>query len=169
MQMPTLNFLLGRRSGADVVGLDIQPGLVAAVQARVNGSILAERAGAVPLPAETVRDGEVVLMDCGCTVQGYQSDISRTFVFGRANDEQRRVWDQVHQGQQIAIRAAQIGYDRVFRVTVVSFLDRFNFCLAGVKRSCIHFVTSDGRIIPFDTYNMFHRPGLPARGARGDS
>jgi type IV pilus assembly protein PilM len=59
MQMPTLNFLLGRRSGADVVGLDIQPGLVAAVQARVNGSILAERAGAVPLPAETVRDGEV--------------------------------------------------------------------------------------------------------------
>jgi tetraether lipid synthase len=56
-----------------------------------------------------------------------------------------------------------IGYDRVFRVTVVSFLDRFNFCLAGVKRSCIHFVTDDGRIIPFDTYNMFHRPGLPTR------
>ncbi|HUN49112.1 MAG TPA: radical SAM protein [Stellaceae bacterium] len=54
---------------------------------------------------------------------------------------------------------AALGYDRVFRVTVVSFLDRFNFCLAGVKRSCIHFVTPD-RIIPFDTYNMFHRPGL---------
>ena len=50
------------------------------------------------------------------------------------------------------------GYDKVFRVTVVSFLDRFNFCLAGVKRSCIHFVTPDGRIIPFDTYNMLHRP-----------
>jgi hypothetical protein len=59
-----------------------------------------------------------------------------------------------------------IGYDRVFRVTVVSFLDRFNFCLAGVKRSCIHFVTDDGRIIPFDTYNLFHRPGLPARDGR---
>jgi uncharacterized radical SAM superfamily Fe-S cluster-containing enzyme len=58
---------------------------------------------------------------------------------------------------------ARIGYDRVFRVTVVSFLDRFNFCLAGVKRSCIHFITDDGRVIPFDTYNMFHRPGLPVR------
>ncbi len=55
---------------------------------------------------------------------------------------------------------SEIGYDRVFRVTVVSFLDRFNFCLAGVKRSCIHFVTGDGRVIPFDTYNLFHRPGL---------
>jgi uncharacterized radical SAM superfamily Fe-S cluster-containing enzyme len=54
----------------------------------------------------------------------------------------------------------QIGYDRVFRVTVIQFLDRFNFCLAGVKRSCIHFVTTDGRIIPFDTYNMLHRPGI---------
>jgi len=62
-----------------------------------------------------------------------------------------------------------IGYDRVFRVTVVSFLDRFNFCLAGVKRSCIHFVTGDGRVIPFDTYNMFHRPGLPARAASADA
>ncbi len=50
----------GRRSGgADVVGLDIQPGFVAAVQARVNGSILAERAGLRPLGADTVRDGEV--------------------------------------------------------------------------------------------------------------
>ena len=55
---------------------------------------------------------------------------------------------------------AEIGYDRVFRVTVVSFLDRFNFCLAGVKRSCIHFVVPSGKIIPFDTYNMCHRPAL---------
>jgi 7,8-dihydro-6-hydroxymethylpterin dimethyltransferase len=61
---------------------------------------------------------------------------------------------------------ASLGYDRVFRVTIVSFLDRFNFCLAGVKRSCIHFVQPDGRIIPFDTYNLFHRrafePAVPA-------
>ena len=58
---------------------------------------------------QRVRDGEVVLMDCGCSIEGYQSDISRTFVFGEANAEQRRVWDQVHQGQQIANQAARIG------------------------------------------------------------
>jgi type IV pilus assembly protein PilM len=51
---------LGRRSGADVVGLDIQPGFVAAVRARVNGSIVAERAATVPLASDTMRDGEVV-------------------------------------------------------------------------------------------------------------
>jgi type IV pilus assembly protein PilM len=54
-----LGLSLGRRSGADVVGLDIQPGFVAAVRARVNGSIVAEQAASMPLPADTMRDGEV--------------------------------------------------------------------------------------------------------------
>ena len=58
---------------------------------------------------QRVGDGQIVLMDCGCTVEGYQSDISRTFVYGSASAEQRRVWDQVAAGQQIALKAARIG------------------------------------------------------------
>ena len=60
---------------------------------------------------------------------------------------------------------AGLSYDRVFRVAVVSFLDRFNFCLGEVKRSCIHVATAEGALIPLDTYNLFHRPGLPDRRA----
>ncbi len=52
-----------------------------------------------------------------------------------------------------------LGYDKVFRVVIVQFLDRFNFCIGAVKRSCIHFVTPQGKIIPFDTYNLFYREG----------
>ncbi len=55
---------------------------------------------------------------------------------------------------------AELGYDKVFRVVIVQFLDRYNFCVATVKRSCIHFVTPQGKIIPFDTYNLFYRDGL---------
>ena len=58
---------------------------------------------------QAVRDGEVVLMDCGCNVHGYQSDISRTFVFGEASAEQRKVWKQMREGQRIAIEAARVG------------------------------------------------------------
>jgi Xaa-Pro dipeptidase len=58
---------------------------------------------------QQVRDGEVVLMDCGCTFQGYQSDVSRTFVFGEPTRRQREVWNQVHEGQQIAFAAARVG------------------------------------------------------------
>jgi type IV pilus assembly protein PilM len=57
---PSLSLSFGRRSGSDVVGLDIQPGLVAAVQARTNGSVLAERGVALPLAPDSVREGDVV-------------------------------------------------------------------------------------------------------------
>jgi uncharacterized radical SAM superfamily Fe-S cluster-containing enzyme len=56
-----------------------------------------------------------------------------------------------------------LGYDKVFRIAIVSFLDRYNFCIAAVKRSCIHFVTPAAKIIPFDTYNLFYRNGLDVK------
>lgn len=52
-----------------------------------------------------------------------------------------------------------LGYENIFRISIVSFLDRYNFCLGNVKRSCIHFVTKDHQIIPFDTYNIMYRDG----------
>lgn len=58
---------------------------------------------------QLVRDGEIVLMDCGCSYQGYQSDISRTFVFGEPSKKQRQVWETVRQGQQLAFETAQLG------------------------------------------------------------
>lgn len=60
---------------------------------------------------QILKRGDVVLLDCGCTVEGYQSDISRTFVFGEASKRQRQVWDQMHRGQQIAFDAAQVGVE----------------------------------------------------------
>lgn len=50
-----------------------------------------------------------------------------------------------------------MGYENIFRIAIVEFMDRHNFCLSRVKRSCIHFVTPAGQIIPFETYNMFYR------------
>jgi len=58
---------------------------------------------------QVLRQGEVVLMDCGCAVEGYQSDISRSFVFGQASPHQRQVWNTVHAGQQLAFKSAKIG------------------------------------------------------------
>ncbi len=58
---------------------------------------------------QRVGEGSVILMDCGCTVHGYQSDISRTWVFGEATLRQRKVWSTVKRGQQIALETAQPG------------------------------------------------------------
>ncbi len=58
---------------------------------------------------QAVKQGEVVLMDCGATVHGYQSDISRSFVYGKAGARQRQVWDQMRKGQDVAFAAAKLG------------------------------------------------------------
>lgn len=77
-----------------------------------GGLILLGEASAYPHGShkpQAVGEGEIVLLDCGCSVHGYQSDISRTFVFGEPTKEQRKIWDQVHRGQEIALAAARIG------------------------------------------------------------
>ncbi len=57
-----------------------------------------------------VARGTNVLFDCGCDAHGYQSDISRTFVFGAdPTAEQRKVWEQRRRGQDIAMAAARVG------------------------------------------------------------
>ncbi len=58
---------------------------------------------------QEVREGEVVLMDCGCSVHDYESDISRTFVFGEPNRKQRKVWNTVKAGQELALETMEIG------------------------------------------------------------
>jgi Xaa-Pro dipeptidase len=91
--------------------------LMDAVTVALGGSpefalVLLNEASAYPhgsLQVQTVREGSTILMDCGCTVHGYQSDISRTWVFGPATARQRKVWNTVKRGQEIALETAKIG------------------------------------------------------------
>jgi Xaa-Pro dipeptidase len=92
--------------------------LIAAAQKKLGGSydgglILIGESSAYTHGShkpQSVKRGEVVLMDCTCSVHGYQADITRTYVFGAdPSAEQRKVWDQVHRGQQIAMQTAKVG------------------------------------------------------------
>ena len=98
---------------------------------------------------QAVRDSEVVLMDCGCTVEGYQSDISRTFVFGQATAEQRKVWQQVRDGQQIAIEAARVdvaagSVDDAVRAQYVKWGYGPGYKLPGLSHRTGHGIGLDG-------------------------
>ena len=104
------------RVEAGMTGADIAA-LMNAATVKLGGDpefalVLIGEAAAFPHGSKAVHrvaPGQVVLMDCGCTVQGYQSDVSRTFVFGSASTEQRKVWDHVARGQQVAFAAAKVG------------------------------------------------------------
>ena len=55
---------------------------------------------------------------------------------------------------------SQLGYQNIFRVLIMQFIDAYSFDVRSVKKTCVHIVHPDGRIIPFDTYNLFYRDGL---------
>jgi Xaa-Pro dipeptidase len=104
----------------------------------------------------------VVLMDCGCTVEGYQSDISRSFVFGEANAEQRRVWNQVHEGQQIANAAARIGrpagsVDDAVRAQYERWGYGPGYRLPGLSHRTGHGIGLDGH----EPVNLVHGETMP--------
>ena len=61
------------------------------------------------LEPQRIREHEIILLDDGCLVEGYQSDISRSLVLGAPTDKQRRVFDIVHQAQSAALAAARPG------------------------------------------------------------
>jgi len=58
---------------------------------------------------QTLKEGDVVLMDGGCSVEGYQSDITRTFVFGKPTERQRKIWDLERRAQDAGFAAARLG------------------------------------------------------------
>jgi Xaa-Pro dipeptidase len=58
---------------------------------------------------QVIREGTIVMIDGGCSVEGYQSDITRTFVLGKASDKMKQVFEIVHQAQSAALAAAKPG------------------------------------------------------------
>ena len=60
---------------------------------------------------QVVHEGTIVLMDGGCSVEGYQSDITRTYVLGKASDKMNKVFDIVLHAQSAALAAARPGVE----------------------------------------------------------
>lgn len=58
---------------------------------------------------------------------------------------------------------AALGYRDVFRVLIVQFMDALSLDIRALKKSCIHMAQPDGRLIPFESFNLFYRDGLTRR------
>ena len=56
--------------------------------------------------------------------------------------------------------ASALSYENIFRIIIMQFIDAHSFDVRSVKKTCVHIVHPDGRLIPFDTYNLFYRDGL---------
>ena len=61
------------------------------------------------------------------------------------------------------IDAPELGYDNLFRIIIMQFIDAYNFDVRAIKKSCVHIVDKDNKIIPFETMNLFYRDDKKAR------
>ena len=55
------------------------------------------------------------------------------------------------------IHAPSLSYNNLFRIIIMQFIDAYNFDVRSVKKSCVHIVNKDNKIIPFETMNLFYR------------
>jgi len=115
---------------------------VAAFSAQPHGS---------PTP-QVIRENQVVLIDDGCYVQGYQSDISRSFVYGKPTDRQKRVFDIVHQAQGAALAAARPGVE----MQAVDGAARNVITAAGFGPDYKHFTHRVGHGIGMDMHEWYY-------------
>jgi Xaa-Pro dipeptidase len=58
---------------------------------------------------QILKNGDVVMLDCGCSVGGYESDITRTIVFGEPSEKQKQIWELEKKAQQAGFEAAKLG------------------------------------------------------------
>lgn len=91
-------------------------GLIAAAHQKLgfpgHAMVLVDESAALPhgsVKPQRIREGSLVLIDGGCQVEGYASDISRTFVLGRPTDKMKKVFDVVHLAQTKALETARPG------------------------------------------------------------
>jgi 7,8-dihydro-6-hydroxymethylpterin dimethyltransferase len=128
-------------TSADMIPLPCNPESICIGYALRNGTKLAPITGM--LPRETLVDA-----------------LPNTVTFERYPELRRRMFDFFSLSStpaNVSERLEALGYADMFRVVISEFLDPHNFCISRVKRSCVHFVTGEGKIIPFDTYNLFYR------------
>jgi Xaa-Pro dipeptidase len=98
---------------------------------------------------QQLREGDVVLVDDGCTVEGYQSDITRTTVFGQPTARQREVWNIERKAQDAALAAAKVGatcesVDAAARQVIVAAGFGPGYQLPGLPHRTGHGIGLDG-------------------------
>jgi Xaa-Pro dipeptidase len=119
--------------------------------------VLLNEASAYPHGSEkpqTIGRGSVVLIDSGCSVHGYQSDISRTWIFGEPTARQRDVWNTVKRGQEIALETAKIGapvgdVDRAVRAFYEAKGWGKDYALPGTSHRTGHGIGMEGHEAPY--------------------
>jgi hypothetical protein len=147
-------------SAADVIPVPCHPDCLAMAYAlKLNGAVI---------PLTRLIDPQLLLHGEGNTIMYEQDQRLRAELFKLFSTAASPTSTELSLRQLLCCLPqmqvpASITYDNIFRVLIMQFLDAHNFDVRSVKKTCVHIVHPDGRIIPFDTFNMFYRDGKQER------
>jgi 7,8-dihydro-6-hydroxymethylpterin dimethyltransferase len=139
---------------ADVVPVPCHPDCLAMAYAlKTDGKVT---------PLTGMIDPQVLLHGEGNTImyeqnKSLRNELFKLFSTGASPGSSALSLKQLLCCLPMVLTPPHITYDNVFRIIVMQFLDVHNFDVRSVKKTCVHIAHPDGRIIPFDTYNMFYR------------
>jgi hypothetical protein len=153
----------------DVIPVPCHPDCLAMAYALKIGDCVTPLTGMI--------DPQVLLHGEGNTIMYEQNPQLRELLFGLFSTAASPSSSATHLAQLLCCLPQfpvppSVTYDNIFRIIIMQFLDAHNFDVRSVKKSCVHIVHPDGRIIPFDTFNMFYRDERESmlnelRGGRG--
>jgi len=145
---------------ADLIPVPCHPDCLAMAYAlKIDGKVI---------PLTGLIDPDLLLQAEGSTIvyednTALRAEIGRLFSTSNSPSSSAAKLQQLLCCLPLIQTPPKISYENVFRVLIIQFLDAWNFDVRSVKKSCIHIVHPDGRIIPFDTYNLFYRDGKEQR------
>lgn len=139
---------------ADVIPVPCHPDCLAMAYALKLGDTVMPLTGLIPR--------EVLLQSEGSTIVYEKSEALRlrlfaTFSTGHSPASAATSLKQLLCCLPLVDVPESITYDNIFRIIIMKFLDAHDMDIRSVKKTCVHIAHPDGRIIPFDTYNLFYR------------
>jgi uncharacterized radical SAM superfamily Fe-S cluster-containing enzyme len=139
---------------ADVIPVPCHPDCLAMAYAlKIDGQVT---------PLTGVIPREVLLQSEGSTIiyeknEGLRERLFAAFSTGHSPASAAMSLKQLLCCLPLVKTPETITYRNIFRVIIMKFLDAYDMDVRSVKKTCVHIVHPDGRIIPFDTYNLFYR------------
>lgn len=146
----------------DILPVPCHPDALAMAYALRPGALGPEQTAVLPLSGLVPLD---VLLQGRATIsferdEHLRGHFNRAFSTGNSPDSTATTLRELLCCMPKVQAPSSLAYDKLFRVLIVQFLDVHSFDVRSVKKSCVHIVHPDGRLIPFDTYNLFYRGDL---------
>ncbi len=141
---------------ADLLPVPCHPDNLAMAYALRNGGALVPLTGMIPREVLLQSEGSTIAFERLPSIRRALFDLFST---SHSPASSARSLAKLLCCLPTAAVPAGIGYRDLFRVLIVRFMDAEDLDMRSVKKSCITIATPDGRLVPFDTYNLFYRPG----------